>query len=75
MSNLHCGQFSQVLALQIKQSVSEETETKQHVGGVNYYRTCSDKLRSVVPVSDCMTGSGLFSGRLLYLVLFVCLFC
>lgn len=43
MSNLHCGQFSQVLALQIKQSVSEETETKQHVGGVNYYRTCSDR--------------------------------
>lgn len=30
------------------------------------------KLRNVVPVYDCMVGSGLFSGQLLYLFLFVC---
>lgn len=30
------------------------------------------KLSNVVPVSNCMVGSGLFRGRLLYLVLFAC---
>lgn len=74
MSYLHCGQFSQVLALQIKQRVCQRKLKKKAAcwGNKLLGNVLRQKLSNVVPVSDCMVGSGLFRGRLLYLVLFAC---